>query len=245
MPPPVHMIKEWYGSPVPSHITVPLPSAAQLVKLCTATPKEVGYTASIAYPEDASVYWIKSATSLVWNEMAAQKMAYDGLRSLASSVRAPAVYYGCKLTIPLESNPEESVAWKTYIVSEYVSGKTAAERLDDDATTDEQKDAIYKSIAYALSELCRIPIAAEKHFPASASGAKVRHPFFDDNQAPLHYRDINELERHLNEVSSHSDYIVRLLLIIIVSYRSKERTGSDKPTRKRARYILLFRYLAR
>lgn len=195
------MLKEWHGSPVPPRIKTPLPSAAQLVTICPPVLNRLGYAEGIAYPKEAPVYWIKYALNIVWNEMAAQKMAYDGLRALKSSVRAPAAYYGCELTLPLADMPEERIGWRTYIVSEYIPGQTTAERLENVATTEEQKDAIYTSIAFALSELCRIPITG-KHFPAAANGAGIRHPFFVDNQSTFHYRNVGELEQHLNEVSS-------------------------------------------
>lgn len=96
---PVRMTREWHGSALPLHVTIPLPSPAELVRLCTKS-HPLGYTIGMPYPDaDSPVFWIKYCSSIIWNELAAQKMAHDGLGELNSLVKAPAVYYGCQVTV--------------------------------------------------------------------------------------------------------------------------------------------------
>ncbi|KAG8407743.1 hypothetical protein J3459_018377 [Metarhizium acridum] len=190
----VRMRREWHGSALPSHVTIPLPSPAELVRLCTKS-HPLGYTIGMPYPDaDSPVFWIKYRSKLVWNELAAQKMAHDGLRELNSPVKAPAVYYGCQVTV----HKDDAHAWqsRTYFVMEYISGKTAAQRLEE-ATDDATKDDIYKQIALALSELHRIPVPQDSR-PAAVNGETIRHVLFYDNEASIHYRNVTELEEHFN-----------------------------------------------
>ncbi|KAK2609345.1 hypothetical protein QQS21_002126 [Conoideocrella luteorostrata] len=194
----VCMNKEWYGSAVPAHITTPLPTPAELIHLCNKT-HSYGYTSSLAYPPDAKspTFWIKYGRSVVWNELASTKMAHDGLRSLGSPVKAPAVYYGCRVAIRHKNNPTKMPAFRTYLVMEYIQGKTADQLLQDASNDEKAKDCIYEQIAFALSELHRIPVP-EGSRPAAVNGGRIRHELFDDNEAPLHYRNVTELEEHFN-----------------------------------------------
>ncbi|KUL84363.1 hypothetical protein ZTR_06295 [Talaromyces verruculosus] len=198
---PVYMKKEWYGSALPSHITVPLPTAAELVTIYKETNPH-GYTIGVPYPPrgaESPVFWIKYGSSIVWNELAGQKTAHDGLRAVGSQVKAPAVYYGCHVAIPYKDDPDGWPAHQTYVVMEYVPGRTAAQRLQDAVEDDAIKDFIYSRIAFALSELHRIPVRQDSR-PAAVNGGRIRHELFDDNQASLHYRNISELEQHLDLV---------------------------------------------
>jgi hypothetical protein len=197
---PVYMKKEWFGSALPSNITVPLPTAAELVSLYKETNPH-GYTIGVPYPPrtESPVFWIKYGSSVVWNELAGQKMAHDGLRAVGSQVRAPAVYYGCHVAIPYKDDPDGWPAHLTYVVMEYVPGRTAAQRLQDAVNDDVMRDLVYSRIAFALSELHRIPVRQDSR-PAAVNGGRIRHELFDDNQASLHYRNISELEQHLDLV---------------------------------------------
>lgn len=197
---PVYMKKEWYGSILPSNITVPLPTAAELVSLYKETNRH-GYTIGVPYPPgtEPPVFWIKYGPSIVWNELAAQKTAHDGLRSLESEIKIPAIYYGCQVAIPYKDDPNGWPAHRTYVVMEYVPGRTAAKLLQDAIGDNAMEDSIYAKIAFALSELHRIRVAQDSR-PAAVNGGRIRHELFDDNQASLHYRNISELEQHLDLV---------------------------------------------
>jgi aminoglycoside phosphotransferase (APT) family kinase protein len=116
-------------------------------------------------------------------------MAYDGLRQLGSSVWAPGVFYA------IEDYP------MTYIVMEYIPGKTAGQCLKE-AQEQTAKEIIYKSISLALSELHRIPIAIGSR-PAAVSGGKIRHSIFAEQEAPIHYENVQQLEDHINAVSPY------------------------------------------
>jgi hypothetical protein len=92
----VYMVKEWHGAALPLEINIQLPSVADLVRMCDKEhPKD--YNMGLAYPPQAPVLWIKYGYTIVWNELYAQKMANEELRRLGSSVRAPAVYYACRV----------------------------------------------------------------------------------------------------------------------------------------------------
>lgn len=195
---PVRMTREWHGSALPLHVTIPLPSPAELVRLCTKY-HPVGYSIGMPYPDaDSPVFWIKYSPSIIWNQLAAQKMAHDGLGELNSPVKAPAVYYACQVAIPYEHNPTGWPETRAYIVMEYIPGKTAAQRLQE-ATDDATKDDVYKQVALALSELHHIPVPQNSR-PAAVNGELIRHVLFADIESTLHYRNVTELEQHLNAV---------------------------------------------
>jgi hypothetical protein len=80
---------------------------------------------------EPSVFWIKCGRSIVWNELAGQKKARDGLRNLVSQVKAPAVYYACQVAIPYKDDPDGWPAHRTYVVMEYVPGRAAAQRCNE------------------------------------------------------------------------------------------------------------------
>lgn len=194
---PVRMTREWHGSALPLHVTIPLPSPAELVRLCTKS-HPLGFTIGMPYPDaDSPVFWIKYCSSIIWNELAAQKMAHDGLGELNSPVKVPAVYYGCQVTVHI-GDPDAWPQRRSYVVMEYIPGKTAAQRLKE-ATDDATKDDIYKQVALALSELHRIPVPQNSR-PAAVNGETICNVLFYDNVASLHYRNVTELEQHFNAV---------------------------------------------
>lgn len=133
------------------------------------------------------MFWIKHGRAVYWNEVAAQAMAYRELRELGSSVRVSAVFYGCQ-------NRRRVI-----IVMEYVPGKTVGQLLKDINQAD--KEDILNKVALSLSELHRIPIAPGAR-PAAIDGDKIRHKFFDEQEAPRHYENVDQLEEHLNLVGS-------------------------------------------
>ncbi|KAK2597390.1 hypothetical protein QQS21_006014 [Conoideocrella luteorostrata] len=126
-------------------------------------------------------------------------MAHDGLRSLDSPTKAPAMYYGCQVLISYKGDREYTggPVPLTYLVMDYIHGKTAGQLLQDSANDEEAKDRIYRQIAFAISELHRIPVPQGSR-PAAVNGGKIRHEIFEENQASCHYRNVTELENHLN-----------------------------------------------
>lgn len=186
----VHVVREYHGLPPPRGYQTPTP--AELVELCTAEHPQ-GYNMGLAHPPEAPVFWIKYGTSVIWNEVPAQIMAYEELRRMKSPVKAPGIFYACEI----EESPGSGNC-KSFIVRELILGKTADEWLmvmEDPA----RQDSIYSSIAFALSELLRIPITPESR-PAAIDGGRIRHALFDCQEAPRHYQNVGQLEDHLNLV---------------------------------------------
>lgn len=123
------------------------------------------------------------------NEVCAQTVAYNSLRELGSLVRAPGVYYAFH-EYPM-----------TYIVMEYIPGKTAGQ-CSEESQDQEGKEKVCRSIAFAISELHRIAIPEESRLrPAAISGGRIRHCLFDQLEAPRHYENVQQLEDHINAVS--------------------------------------------
>ncbi|KEZ43533.1 hypothetical protein SAPIO_CDS4441 [Scedosporium apiospermum] len=186
----VHALREYHGLPAPQDIRVP--TASKLAALCTGIhPRH--YNLGLAYPSEAPVFWIKYGPSITWNEVPAQVMAYEELRRLSSPVKAPGIFYACDL----ELRGAQRERRKSYIVMQYIPGKTADEwlkNIEDLA----RADSIYSHIAFALSELHRIPVPPGSR-PAAINGGKIRHSLFDDQDAPRHYQDVEQLEDHLNQ----------------------------------------------
>lgn len=155
---PVKVVKEWFGTPLPPN-SPPLPTPAELLRFGNER-HPFGYTLGKRYPSnaDTSPFWIKFGNPWRWNEPLAQKMAHDGLLAIQSGARAPAVYYACQIALPSREDPDDSsLESRLYTVMEFVPGKTAEQVLqaaDDEAT----KDRVYKQIAFALSEMHRIPV---------------------------------------------------------------------------------------
>ncbi|KAM5463486.1 hypothetical protein MauCBS54593_007480 [Microsporum audouinii] len=162
---------------------VHIPTGAELFSLCTAEhPRR--FSMGIPYPAESPVLWIKYGRPVLWNEVPAQTMAYHELRRLGSAVRVPAIYYAC------------TVEYKTYIVMEYIPGKTAAKSLEG-VSDPAKKEAIFRLIALGLSELHRIPVPPQSR-PSAIDGDRIRHRLFDEQEAPRHYQSVDQLEEHLN-----------------------------------------------
>ncbi|KAK2877180.1 hypothetical protein FQN49_001375 [Arthroderma sp. PD_2] len=166
----------------------------ELLSLCTAeNPRH--YSMGIPYPPESPILWIKYGRPVLWNEVPAQVMAYHELRLLRSPARAPAIYYAC------------TIEYKTYIVMEYIPGKTAAQLLEVPGKTavelrkgisdPAKREAIFRLVALGIHELHRIPVPPRSR-PTAMDGGLIRHGLFDEQEAPRHYQTIDQLEEHLN-----------------------------------------------
>ncbi|KAI0415921.1 hypothetical protein F5X98DRAFT_376301 [Xylaria grammica] len=169
---------EFVGVPPPNGAH--FPKAHELIDLC-GNEKHRG---SFALPSEPPVFWVKYGLGVYWNEVVAQDMAYHELRRLGSPVRAPAVFYAVK-----KRN-------RVFIVMEYIPGVTVGKCLEQ-ATSQSQKEHIIDQVALSLSELHRITIAPGSR-PAAVNGGYIRHTCFDEERAPRHYEDVDQLETHLN-----------------------------------------------
>lgn len=183
---PEHPIfKEFVGiAPPPG---VHLPTGNELLGLCSREPPR-GY---IEYPAESPVFFIKFGWSVYWNEVVAQDKAYCELRNLGSSVRVPSIFYACQT--------EERVV----IVMECIHGKTVEQLLKDCKDNEVETERMRGIVAHCLSELIRIPVAAGSR-PAAVDSSKIRHDVFDMNEAPRHYENADQLEKHINYVCTCS-----------------------------------------
>ncbi|RFU32368.1 hypothetical protein B7463_g3967, partial [Scytalidium lignicola] len=192
----IRVTNEYQWLDAPSGVHIPTPN--ELIKLCVAEDPR-GYNMGLAYPPEAPVLWIKYGHSVIWNEIPAQAMAHRELQHLGSPVRVPGIFYACEMGKPgITYNFE--VNYKSYIVMEYVSGKTAAKWLE--STEDPaHKERIYRKVAFALSELHLIPVPLDAR-PVATGGGCIRHCFFDLQEAPRQYQTTEQLELHLNLINA-------------------------------------------
>lgn len=185
----VDFLTEYHGTASREHLAVPVPSPAEIARLCTKVNR-YHRNVGLAYPREAPVFWIKYGPSVIWDELDSQALAHKELERLGSPVKVPAVYYACKLSV--------AVGIFSYVVMDYVSGSTVGKLLQE---TDDPADetALFSRVALALSELHRIPVPAGRP-PSGINGGHIRHFLFDDQEAPRKYQSAQELETHLNEV---------------------------------------------
>ncbi len=222
----------YIGIAPPPGIAVPDPDLL-IRDLCSEeSPREC-----FAYPPEAPVFWIKYGHMVYWNEVCAQVMAYEGLRQLGSKVRAPAVFYA-QMNYPY-----------TYIIMEYVPGKTAGECLEA-AQDDSARELLAQSVSLAISELHRIPIEPGTR-PAAISGDKIRHCLlFEDYGSPLHYENVQHMEDHFNAVRVScvppvaNDLCKDLTTAAIVS-RVGRKTGPFQAPRPGTARLLPVRFIPR
>ncbi|KAI1740860.1 kinase-like domain-containing protein [Xylaria scruposa] len=171
--------KEFIGIPPPPNAH--LPTSSELLNLCPArTPR--GYA---ALPSESPVFWVKYGYAMFWNEVVAQNKVYHELRRLGSVVRAPAVFYAFQYR------------GTVYIVMEYIPGKTSRKCIEE-AKTEAEKEHVLDQVGLSLSELHRIPVPSGSR-PAAINGGRIRHVLFDEQEAPRHYENVDQLENHLNE----------------------------------------------
>ncbi|KAI0184778.1 hypothetical protein EV127DRAFT_504323 [Xylaria flabelliformis] len=171
--------KEFVGIPPPPNTH--LPTSSELLDLCPAeTPR--GHA---TLPAESPVFWVKYGYAMFWNEVVAQDKAYHELKRLGSVVRAPGVFYAFRYRATV------------YIVMEYIPGKTSRKCIEE-AKTEAEKEHVLDQVGLGVSELHRIPVASGSR-PAAINGGRIRHALFDEQEAPRHYENADQLENHLNE----------------------------------------------
>lgn len=199
----LQLSREFHGTPNP-HGGLEIPGPVDLYRLCAAKhaakhPQRGNM--GLAYPADNPVFWIKHGHSVVWGEMHAQHLAHQELKRLKSPVRVPAVYYASQLRVPSDyGDPKVYYGFNSYIVMDYIPGKTARDCLDVFKDDDRGQDGVYALIALAVSELLRIPVPPGTP-PLSIHGEFIRHPVFDMDEAPRTYDNTQQLEDQINAVS--------------------------------------------
>lgn len=197
----MQLSQEWHGVPAPPGVTIPSATTIKTIgaeAICVEAP-ERRYPMSLAYPTGKEpTLWIKYGCAVSWEEVVHQFRAHQELRKIDSPVRVPAIYYAC----------QDKVTRETYIVMEYIRGDTVNSLILKSHESPEQsreiQEALSRRVAFALEEFLRIPIPSSSP-PASVSGGLIRHPLFQQCEAPRAYDNAEQLEQHLNLVS----YILR------------------------------------
>ncbi|EZF24661.1 hypothetical protein H112_02767 [Trichophyton rubrum D6] len=173
------LTREYWGVKPPAGVY--LPTAAEILKMCTADDK---HPAALAFPSEAPVFWIKYGFAVEWNEVLAQAMAHRELLKLRSHARVPAIFYAFE------------AGRKVYIVMEYIPGRSGSQILESSSEPAE-REAVHRQVAFMVQELLRIPISPNAR-PAAIDGGKFTHLIFRDYRASRHYHNVDQLEQHFN-----------------------------------------------
>lgn len=161
----------------------------------TMQPEDGGNWHGFAYPStETPVAWIKLSESP--GEARMQAFAYDWLMQQTEhrrqNVRIPKVYRW------IEDDEAEDSHY-TYIVMEYVAGKTFQQLLEEPIDETHEKE-LENNVAHAISLLLSIEMPADTP-PAPLGGGLFWHLIFRDHEAPVEYETLADLEGHLNRVS--------------------------------------------
>lgn len=90
-----------------------------------------------------------------------------------------------------------------YIVMEYIPGKTLQQLADQEDWGESRQKALTISIARAVRLLMSIPVPAGQT-PGPVGGGQIRYPLFKDDTSFCNYSSVDELEKHLNDVSNYT-----------------------------------------
>lgn len=97
---------------------------------------------------------------------------------------------------------------------EYIRGDTVNSLIlkshESSGQSREIQEELSRQVAFALEEFICIPIPSGTP-PASVSRSIIRHPLFQDHEAPRAYDNAEQLEKHLNMVG----YILPSLFTVI------------------------------
>lgn len=155
----------------------------------------------LAYPTHNPVIYIKygdNEYALRDSEARTHQYAYDALQRVPEQdrqgVRIPEIYR----IIETENS--------TYIIMEYIRGRTLAKVMEDESVFVETRFYYYDRIERALKLLLSFPVP-KNAAPGPFGGGIIRHPLFKDYRAPIQYDSVDMLEKHLNKVCSGSEAI--------------------------------------
>jgi hypothetical protein len=90
-----------------------------------------------------------------------------------------------------------------YIIMEYIPGKTLQQLADQKDWGKPRQNALTNSIAMAMRLLISIPVPVGQ-MPGPVGGGQIRHPLFKDDTSFCNYSSVDELEKHLNDVSNYT-----------------------------------------
>ncbi|KAH6999729.1 kinase-like domain-containing protein [Ilyonectria destructans] len=150
----------------------------------------------LAYPTHNPVIYIKygdNEYALRDSEARTHQYAYDALQRVPEQdrqgVRIPEIYR----IIETENS--------TYIIMEYIRGRTLAKVMEDESVFVQTRFYYYDRIERALKLLLSFPVP-KGAAPGPFGGGIIRHPLFKDYRAPIQYDSVDMLEKHLNKVST-------------------------------------------
>ena len=145
------------------------------------------------YPLDRPVVFVKYGERLHYRESEArtQQFVFEAVENMPladrEGIHVPEVYRVF------------TVRGSTYIIMEYVPGRTLREIMDEDSDFDKVSSQLYDKILRGIQLLLSIP-APEDAAPGPYGGGIIRHPLFKDYTAAIEYDSVEMLEKHINKV---------------------------------------------
>jgi hypothetical protein len=154
-------------------------------------PEDGGTWHGFAYPSKEPIAWVKLANSM--GEARMQMFAYQKLNEMPPStrrnVRIPEIY---RLL-------EGQSGYEVYIVMEFVNGGPFSNKLPSGDFDLDLGDRLVDQVAYALQLLLSIEVPPNSP-PGPLGGGIIQHIVFKDQEAPIEYASVSELQTHFNKV---------------------------------------------
>ena len=162
-------------------------SEEEIFQLC-----QTRYVPMFGYPSDHPLVFIKYGRRGKEAEGGMQRLAFDWLTTHHDSITVPEVY---KIF---------TRGLFTFIVMEFVEAKPIlefAKQFEPQYWNDHQS-YYYNMIIEGIELLRRMPVpSGTTPGPYSKSERIMKHMIFKDQEAPIQYDTVGELEDHLNRVS--------------------------------------------
>lgn len=150
-----------------------------------------------AYPADSPLIYIKyghNGETLRDSEARTQQWAFDALKMKVPPEERRHIH------IPEIYRVFEFDEW-TYILMEYIPGKTLLQIMENWQAYSELADKYADQIAAGLRLLLSLPVP-EDAAPGPVGGGLVRHALYQDHRAPIEYDSVDMMEKHLNKVAT-------------------------------------------
>lgn len=161
-------------------------------------PLDGGTWTGFAYPSvEEPIAWIKHAR--YDGEARMQIFAYEQLLAIPphtrGNIRVPEVYR------VIEHDDD------VYIVMEYVHGQMLQSLLKGTRDDQELEEQLLAQVADAISLFTNFQVPSNAK-PGSGEGCLIQHVLFKDQEAPIEYDSVAELEKHLNNVRKPQDLVL-------------------------------------
>lgn len=149
------------------------------------------------YPLDNPMFYIKMCYA---PETRTQQFAYESLEALPEESRK-GIYIPRIIRVISESSSF------TYMVMEFIKGKTLGEIINDDVKYEDfpkYYSSYFSKIARAVKLFLSFPVPSSQTKPGPVGGeGQAKHPLFKDLEAPIEYESIDMLEEHINNFANH------------------------------------------